>query len=151
MLALHNDKFNEMTRKGYNMNKIKAYLHNSAIIQLHKKINQRPLVIVDQFAESNLYFKYLSNEKDVFKNITFETKAESKFASVAVASIIARYAFLQYFDNLIEESGYQLPKGASNKVDQITAKIIKEKGENYLNKIAKTNFQTLQKAKELIK
>ena len=29
---LLDDKFNEMTEKGYNMNKLKAYLHNSATL-----------------------------------------------------------------------------------------------------------------------
>jgi ribonuclease HIII len=150
MLALHNEKFNEMTKKGYNMNKLKAYLHNTAIISLTQKLGFKTPVILDQFAESKLYFSYLKSEKEVFKDIIFTTKAESKYASVAVGSIIARYAFLQYFDILSEESGYDLLKGASNKVDQLVAKIIKEKGINYLNKIAKTNFVTIDKAKALI-
>jgi len=150
MLALHNKKFNEMTAKGYNMNKLKAYLHNSALINLSKKVEGKPEIILDQFAEPKLYFRYLENEQEVLRDITFTTKAESKYASVAVGSIIARYAFLKYFDNLIEDSGYDLPKGASHKVDQITALIIKEKGEKYLETIAKINFKTVQKAKELL-
>ena len=150
MLALHNELFNDMTKKGYNMNKLKAYLHNSAIISLKKKIKEPTTVIVDQFAEAKLYFSYLKAERDVYRDILFTTKAESKYASVAVGSIIARYAFLQFFDNLIEDSGYPLPKGASHKVDQITAQIIKEKGQAYLHKIAKTNFKTVDKAKELL-
>lgn len=151
MLALHNDKFNEMTRKGYNMNKLKAYLHNSCIISLKKKINEETTVIVDQFAEAKLYFSYLKDEKNVYRDITFTTKAESKYASVAVGSIIARYAFLQFFDNLSEESGYNLLKGASKKVDELVALIIKEKGVGFLENIAKVNFKTVDKAKALIK
>jgi len=150
MLALHNSKFNEMTKKGYNMNKLKAYLHNSAILQLVNKIKKNPLVIVDQFAEEKLYFSYLKNEHKIYRDITFTTKAESKYASVAVASIIARYAFLQYFDNLSEESGYELLKGAGKKVDFLAAQIIKEKGEKFLYNISKTNFRTLDKAKDIL-
>ena len=149
MLALHNDKFNEMTKRGYNMNKLKAYLHNSAILQLSKKVPSTT-VVLDQFCDPGLYFKYLNQEQNIFRDITFTTKAESKYASVAVGSIIARYAFLQYFDLMIEESGYPLLKGASKKVDQQVALIIKEKGESFLNKYAKTNFVTLQKAKDLL-
>ena len=150
MLALHNEKFNEMTKRGYNMNKLKAYLHNSAILQLMKKVKGNPPVIVDQFAEEKLYFNYLKNERKIYRNIEFTTKAESKYASVAVASIIARYAFLQYFDNLSKESGYNLIKGAGKKVDILTSQIIYEKGEQYLNSIAKTNFKTIDKAKEIL-
>ena len=71
-------------------------------------------------------------------------------ASVAVASIIARYAFLQFFDNLIDESGYDLPKGAGKKVDILTAQIIEEKGEKFLYSIAKVNFKTVDKAKDIL-
>lgn len=150
MLALHNKKFNDMTKKGYNMNKLKAYLHNSAILQLVKKIKNIPLVIVDQFAEEKLYFNYLKDEGEIYRDITFTTKAESKYASVAVASIIARYAFLQYFDNLSDKSGYDLLKGAGKKVDMQAAHIIEEKGEKFLYSISKVNFRTLDKAKEIL-
>ena len=151
LLSLHNEKFNELTRRGYNMNKIKAYLHNKAILNLHKKIFDKPPVIVDQFAEEGLYFRYLSDETQIFKTIRFTTKAESKFASVAIASIIARYAFLKHFDIISNESGYQLLKGAGSKVDELAAKILKEKGEIFLAQYAKMNFKTLGKAKNLLK
>jgi len=151
MLALHNSKFNEMTKQGYNMNKLKAYLHNSAILQLTNKIKEKTTVIVDQFAEEKLYFNYLKNENKIYRDITFTTKAESKYASVAVASIIARYAFLQYFDKLSAQCGYDLLKGAGKKVDMLAATIIKERGESFLNSIAKTNFVTIEKAKRLLK
>jgi len=150
MVALHNEKFNELNQKGYNMNKLKAMLHNTAIVNLLDKIQVQPMVIVDQFAEASLYYRYLQSEPQVYRNITFTTKAESKYASVAIGSIIARYAFLQYFDELIHSSGYPLLKGASSKVDELTATIIKEKGEAYLRKIAKCNFITIQKAKDLL-
>ncbi len=151
LLSLHNEKFNELTRRGYNMNKIKAILHNKAILNLQMKVFENPPVIVDQFAEEGLYFRYLSNENKVYRDIRFTTKAESKYASVAIASIIARYAFLKHFDILVSESGYPLKKGAGSQVDELTSQIIEEKGENFLEKYAKMNFRTLTKAKELLK
>ncbi|MBU1020881.1 MAG: ribonuclease HIII [Firmicutes bacterium] len=150
LLTLPNNKFNDLTKQGYNMNKIKAYLHNQAILHLIEKCQHTPLVIMDQFAEKDLYFSYLKTEKNVFKDITFQTKAESSFACVAIASIIARYAFLKHFDQMVIDSGYSLLKGASNKVDALTALIIKEKGEAFLYQYAKLNFKTLDKAKELL-
>jgi len=151
LLTLHNEKFNDLTRRGYNLNKIKAFLHNKAIINLHQKIFDKPVVIVDQFAEEGLYFRYLSDERKVFRSIRFTTKAESKYASVAIASIIARYAFLKHFDLISHESGYKLLKGASAKVDALASTILQEKGEAFLAKYAKMNYKTFKKAKELLK
>lgn len=150
LLVLHNEKFNDLTKRGFNMNKIKAYLHNKAILNLLNKINGTPEVIVDQFAEESLYFRYLMDENKVYRNITFTTKAESKYASVAIASIIARYAFLKHFDNLSKESGYHLLKGANKEVDKVAARVIKDKGEGYLYTYCKINFKNLEKAKNLV-
>ncbi len=149
LLTLHNEKYNDLVNRGFNMNKIKAYLHNKAILNLLKKINGTPEVIIDQFAEEKLYFRYLSDETKVYRNVTLTTKAESKYASVAIGSIIARYAFLKHFDNLSKEAGYHLFKGANEKVDMVAARMIKDKGINYLNSYAKLNFKNLQKAKTI--
>ena len=70
LLTLHNEKYNELVNRGFNMNKIKAYLHNKAIINLLGKISGTPEVIIDQFAEEKLYFRYLSDETKVYKNVT---------------------------------------------------------------------------------
>ena len=151
LLTLHNEKFNDLTEKGYNLNKLKAYLHNKAILNLLAKLNTEPPVIMDQFAEKKLYFSYLKDEDNVYQDITFKTKGESKHASIAIASIIARYAFLKHFDKLCIDSGFDLLKGASKEVDLLTAKIIKAKGEQYLRKYAKLNYKTLGKAKDILK
>lgn len=151
LLTLHNEKYNELVRQGFNLNKMKAYMHNKAIIHVLKKINGTPEVIMDQFAEESLYFRYLASEQDVYQKITFLTKAESKYASVAIASIIARYAFLKHFDILSKETGYPLLKGAGAQVDVLLAKIIKEKGEGYLESFTKCNFKNIEKAKEILK
>ncbi|KFZ26083.1 MAG: Ribonuclease HIII [Candidatus Izimaplasma bacterium HR2] len=151
LLTLHNEKFNDLTEKGYNLNKLKAYLHNKAILNLLAKLNTEPSVIMDQFAEKNLYFSYLKDEDNVYRDITFKTKGESKHASIAIASIIARYAFLKHFDKMSIDSGFTLLKGASKEVDLLTANIISEKGEQFLRKYAKVNFKTLAKAKDILK
>lgn len=148
LLVLHNDKFNDLFARGYNMNKMKAYLHNKAILTLLSKIDHEPIVVLDQFTTKDLYYNYLKDEHPVYRKLRFETKAEDKYASVAIGSIIARYAFLQHFELLSEKSGYSLVKGAGKKVDSLVEKILKEQGEDYLYSIAKINFKTLQKAKD---
>ena len=105
---------------------------------------------MDQFAEKNLYFSYLIDEENVYKDIIFKTKGESKHASIAIASIIARYAFLKHFDKMCVDSGFTLLKGAGKEVDVLTANIIKTKGESFLKKYAKINFKTLEKAKSIL-
>jgi ribonuclease HIII len=145
VLILHNEKYNDLVKRGYNINKMIAYLHNRAIINVLKRINEKPEVILDQFAEERLYFRYLADEKNVYKNITFLTKAESKYASVAIASIIARYVFLIQFDRLSIECGYPLLKGAGKNVDIVLQKIVAEKGEAYLYSFAKMNFKNFTK------
>ena len=147
LLTLHNEKYNDLVERGFNMNKIKAYLHNKAILNLLSKINGTPEVIMDQFAEEKLYFRYLADESKVYRNITFTTKAESKYASVAIGSIIARYAFLKHFELLSKEAKYHLLKGANNEVDKVAARMIKDKGIAYLRAYAKMNFKNLEKAK----
>lgn len=149
LLVLHNEKYNDLVHRGFNMNKIKAYLHNKAIINLLGKINGTPEVIIDQFAEESLYFRYLSDEQKVYRNVTLTTKAESKYASVAIGSILARYAFLKHFDNLSKDAGYHLLKGAGSEVDKVAARMIKDKGVNFLNSYAKLNFKNLEKAKSI--
>lgn len=150
LLTLHNKRYNELIKRGFNLNKIKAYLHNKAILNLKQKITASPDIIIDQFTEEKLYFRYLADEQKVQKNIIFTTKGESKYASIALASMFARYAFVKHFDQLSEECGYPLVKGAGAKVDELAATILHEKGEIFLEDIAKVHFKTTVKAKQLL-
>lgn len=149
VLTLHNEKYNELVKRGYNLNKMVAYLHNRAILNVYKKINGSPDVFLDQFAEERLYYRYLAEERNVYRNITFLTKAESHYASVAIASIIARYALLQQFDQLSRDFGYELKKGAGAPVDKLLAQIVAEKGFGYLEPFAKMNYKNITKLQKL--
>ena len=106
-LCLDNIKYNELVANGFNMNKIKAYMHNQALSLLIKKNNlNNPRLIVDQFAEKDLYYSYLKDVKEVVRNIEFITKAESSSPAVAAASIIAKVTR----DRLMEEYDRQYPE-----------------------------------------
>lgn len=149
VLTLHNEKYNRLIKSGFNMNKIKAYLHNKAILNVLFKTDGAPEVIVDQFTPERNYFRYLNQENKVYRNITFLTKAESRYACVALASIMARYAFLQHMDKLSKDLGVTLRKGASHLVDEQAASLIETHGEAFMERIAKCNFKTFDKAKKL--
>ncbi|WP_244609569.1 ribonuclease HIII ['Cynodon dactylon' phytoplasma] len=144
---LHPLEYNSLIQNKNNLNKIKALLHNEAILELIKKIdkNVKFNVVIDQFAIPEKYFNYLKKEKIVYKDIIFCTKAETKYLSVAVSSILARYFFLKEIQQLSEKLSIDLKLGASFKVDQQLLEICEKKGFDILNRIAKCNFKNIKK------
>lgn len=145
LLILPPSKYNELSEKHINLNKMKALLHNQAIIKTQSKADKDIPVIVDQFCQPNLYFNYLSEETRVFRNILFYTKAESVHIAVAVASIIARYAFLVKMQELSQTYHHDLKKGAGSLVDDQIQEIINEGNQAILPLIAKMNFKNITK------
>ncbi|WP_341266734.1 ribonuclease HIII [Candidatus Phytoplasma fraxini] len=132
--------------KKYNMKHIQALLHNQAILELINKTKDTRNVVLDQFVNSKKYFQYLQNEEQIYRKIQFETRAESKYASVALASVIARAVFLQEMNKLKEQIGYELLLGAGFKVDEQIYKIYqKHKELVFFQKIAKCNFRNVKK------
>ena len=140
-LALSNAKYNELIGKGENMNSIKAKMHNRALLNMFKKFPDTRNIFVDQFVAESKYFGYLNdpNEQKVL-NIVFKTKGESYYPCVALASVIARYAFLLEKETLENKYGMTFPCGASTKVNEFAKKFIKKYGLQEFNKIAKQNF-----------
>ena len=140
-LALSNAKYNELIGKGENMNSIKAKMHNRALLNMFKKFPDTRNIFVDQFVAESKYFGYLNdpNEQKVL-NIVFKTKGESYYPCVALASVIARYAFLLEKEALEKKYGMTFPCGASTKVNEFAKKFVKKYGLQEFNKIAKQNF-----------
>ena len=62
--------------------------------------------------------------------------------AVAAASILARAEFLTRLRYLSREYGMELPKGASNLVEAAAVKLVRAKGPDVLDKVAKTHFKT---------
>ena len=148
VLLLNNEKYNKIVvDPNINLNKIKAVLHNKVIQSFILKYPNTNYdnIIIDGFCTKEKYFEYLSGKKDVINNVDLIQKAENKYISVAVSSIIARYYFLKHLDELSLKYGYSLLKGASSKVDQLIKKIVKEKGIDYLYNFAKINFKNTRK------
>ena len=148
-MTLSNKEYNQRHSE-YNMNAMKAILHNKALLEMTKQYKGYDYIVVDQFAEKYVYYNYLRKVPNVQRNITFITKAEDQCLSVACSAIISRYIFIKEFDKLSKKYNQTLPKGAGPIVDEIGAKLVKEYGIDVLNKIAKTNFKNTEKIKELI-
>jgi ribonuclease HIII len=151
--TLNNKDYNKYQKMGYNMNKIKAILHNKVLYAITNKKDKYNYdkIVVDQFVYPRKYFEHIMEATEKVTNITFTTKAESKCASVAVASIISRYIFLLKMDELSKELGIEIPKGANNFVDEVGIEIAKKYGIEKLETIAKLNFKNTDKIKEALK
>lgn len=149
-ITLSNKDYNSYYAKGYNMNKIKAILHNKALSNLKREKLPYDYIVVDQFAEKYVYFSYLKEVNDVVRDITFVTKGEDKSPAVALASIISRYVFIKEISKMSKELGMLIPKGASDKVDEVTLKVANKYGFDKLNEFVKLNFKNTDKIKELL-
>lgn len=141
ILILDNPTYNKVHETN-NMNMIKAKMHNQAYLNLIKKgYNIPSAAYVDQFCEKNLYFSYLRNEKDIYHELIFETKAESKYPAVAVSSVIARYTFLKKMEELNNNFKMNFQKGAGELVDECAKDFVKKYGKDNLYKVAKVHFK----------
>ncbi len=152
IVVCSNQKYNEYINLGYNMNKIKALLHNHVITKLIA--NNKDLVIddviMDQFTTPKSYFGYFEGRENVYKDIKFYTKGESISINIAAASIMARAKFVRAFDRLSDEVGFKLQKGAGSLVDEQLVKLLVENDEQYLHNICKMNFNNINKVRNKI-
>ncbi len=150
-LTLPNEKYNELVDKGENLNSMKAKMHNRALLNLFKRFPDTKYIFVDQFCAEDKYFSYLTDksEKQV-TNITFKTKGETYYPSVALASVIARYAFLKEKAKLEKKYGMSIPCGAGNKVDEFAKEFLTKFGIDEFNKLAKKNFANYKKLVTII-
>ena len=136
--------YNKIIDKFDNSNIVKAICHNDALTKLTNKLKDRHYqVILDQFVARQHYYDYLkkANIKPVYINV-IEMKAESKYVSVACASVIARDAFLTYMDKLSAKAGIKLPLGSveKTKIINVGKQIIKKAK---LAEFAKLHFDSI--------
>ncbi len=135
--------YNKEYKQIQNLNTLLANEHIKNIEKLLKTSVKK--IYVDKFAN-------YSGIKDAFEptfEVIEETKAESKYFSVACASIMARYYFVKSLEELSEDVKIDLPKGA-NGVERVGKKILKKYGLKGLNYVAKTHFKTMDKIMRII-
>lgn len=140
-IILTNKEYNEWVKKGINMNKVKAIMHNKMLYKLKEKNYPYEKIIVDQFALPGVYYSYLKEVPNKVTGITFITKAEDKNLSVAASSIISRYIFLKEKEKLEQKLGTTVPKGAGIKVDEFGLMLVKKYGKEILEDISKISFK----------
>lgn len=146
IIILNNSDYNKNYNQDINMNKIKAVLHNKALLSLlNKEKYNYDMIVIDEFVNQRKYFEYLKGNPNILRGITFTTKAEDKCLSVACASIISRYLFLKEIDKLSNDIGINIPKGAGPEINRIGKEIISKYGKDKLSSIAKLNFKNTDK------
>ena len=140
--VLSPEKYDNLQEKGCNMNKIKAMMHNYVLLKFHERCPYVKNVYMDQFTPGDKYYEYLRGTVPVIlKNIIFREKGEIHFPSVALASCIARYTFLQEIDFLNKKYGVKIPHGAGSGVNAFAKKFIEKFGIEEFKKITKKNFK----------
>ena len=144
LLIVTPQKYNQV-HEDNNLNAIKAKLHNQAYINLAKKIELPSFKIVDQFTPESSYYRYLKNEPQIIRGIHFETKAEDKYLSVAVGSIISRYGFLKTWEEMEQKYNLTFPKGSGDKVDTLAQEFVDRYGFERLGEVAKLHFKNTEK------
>lgn len=136
------DKLTQMHDKKWSTHMMLVKTHNFAQEQLIKKYRLKSdiTVFIDQFEKEKTYRKYAGDQ--IIKNpLVFQTKGESHFPSVAAASVIARYEFLQDWKKMESELNCSIPKGASVEVDKTYKKLVKKHGVKRINPYVKRFFR----------
>ena len=143
-LILSNLDYNKYHSE-YNMNKVKAILHNKVLLAVMDTNPKVDYIIIDEFAKEYTYYNYLKETPRIQKNITFITKAESKKMAVTCSSIICRYLWLKEYEKLNKKYNIIFPKGAGIEVDETGKKLVSKYGKEILNEIAKLSFKNTEK------
>ena len=145
ILIVSNAKYNTI-HDSCNMVDMKCRLHNQAYVNLlHKGYTLPKQIVIDQFVQEKSYYRYLKDFPEVVRGITFETKAENKYLAVACASILARNALLQAFDQMEKQYDFKFEKGAGSKVDLCAKQFVEKFGKEKLYQVAKLHFKNTQK------
>lgn len=133
-------KYNQLYDDFKNLNRLLAWGHATTIDQLVEKSGCQQ-VIIDQFADESVVEQAIKRKKLAIQ-LTQRHRAEEDLA-VAAASILARQAFLEGLEQLSEEVGIPLPKGASQAVQTAGLAVLRKWGEEKFKEICKKHFKTL--------
>jgi ribonuclease HIII len=142
VVVINPEKYNLLYQKMRNLNRILAWGHARVIENILAQ-KEASLAISDQFGEERFILNALMK---LGKQIELKQMPQAEVdLAVAAASVIARAEFLRRIDKLSQEWRINLPKGASNLVDEVAAKIVNQSGKESLDKLAKLHFKNTRK------
>ena len=152
LLILDNSHYNQRAAAGHNLANIKAKLYNQAVTNVMQKVAMKiDKKVVNQFVSPKTYYNYLKNEVIVVKDLSFEQKGEEQYLAIMCSSILSKYAFYQYFNNMSRSLKMKLPRGnTSSVVDHVAITIAQKYGKKMLLKVTKTNMTNYKRIKDVI-
>ncbi|MDD8048167.1 MAG: ribonuclease HIII [Thomasclavelia sp.] len=152
LLMLDNSHYNNFANEGNNLATIKAKLYNQAITNVMQKLAMNnTLKIANQFVSPKTYFNYLKNEVIVVKDLKFTKEGYDKYAAIMCASILSRYAYYQYFNNMSKALKIKIPRGTTSTAEGVAVEIANKYGFKMLHKVTKNNLTSFKRVKEALK
>jgi len=139
VVAIGPEKYNQLYEQMKNLNRILAWGHARAIENILEKVECKE-AITDKFGDER-YVQTALLQKGKQIRLVQRPKAESDIA-VAAASVLARAEFLRRLEKLSKTLGTKLPKGSSERVEQVARHLVSRFGKEVLRKVAKFHFKT---------
>ncbi len=139
IVAIGPEKYNELYAKLRNLNRLLAWAHARAIENILERV-PAGRAVTDQFGDERFVKNALLKRGREIDLVQMPRAEEDP--AVAAASILARAEFLARLGDLSREAGMELPKGASAQVDEAAVKLVRTRGPEILEKVAKTHFKT---------
>ncbi len=142
----YNELYAEFRKQGKTLNHLLAWAHTKAISGLVTRHASLKKIIVDQFSDAPVITDYIRTAAPEAL-VEFHPRAESHPA-VAVASVIARAAYLGALRKLSEETlegAFVLKSGSGPDADRLVTAVRERFGHAMLSKIAKTHFVNLSR------
>lgn len=136
-------RYNEMWAKMGSVNRVLAWAHARAIENVLERAPEATAAVADQFGDEALIRDALFKKGKAVRLLQMP-RAE-RDPAVAAASIIARAEFLRRLDQLSEQAGVRLPKGASEAVEHAARAVVAKHGRDALAEYAKTHFRTTRR------
>lgn len=135
-------KYNELYAKFGNLNKLLGWMHSKSLVEALEK-KSVAWGMLDQFSKQSHVHGHKAGFPDF--DLRMQTKAEAD-PVVAAASIVARAHYVRKMQELGEQAGMEIGKGASAKVKSQACALIRKLGAEMLPQYAKMHFKTAQEA-----
>ncbi|MCH8527956.1 MAG: ribonuclease HIII [Kiritimatiellae bacterium] len=145
VITLMPETYNRLVKRMGTVNRLLAWGHASVLEELLTRFPDITQAVADQFGPEHQIKNALKTRGKKIELIQ-RHKAESDPA-VAAASILARSGFVDAMKTLSDLAGAPLPKGATH-VRPTAETLVKQKGPDILEQIAKTHFRTTRQVLE---
>ncbi|MGF1470850.1 MAG: hypothetical protein ACFB50_03800 [Rubrobacteraceae bacterium] len=142
IVSLGPREFERRRKAAGNVNRLLEEINAEIIRVLEDGVE---VVVVDEFAASAR--EYLARFVPDGVKLEVRRKADRDDAAVAAASILARARYLGDLEQLSEEVGFELPRGATHVLDS-ARRVVREQGTRKLEDVAKISFSTTARVLE---